>query len=88
MISRWARSRHRKRGGVAKIYTVAEVPSELVQAWLQHLRDFDATHAGCCHFQVAANLPDEATVEDMIEVLQRIEPPLPVIRHYKRRRKQ
>ena len=37
-----------------KIFTVAEIPDELAQDWLQHLRDFDTAHPGC-HFQVVAD---------------------------------
>lgn len=45
-----------------KIFTVAHVPTELVQSWLQHLRDFDTAHAGC-HFQVFADAPDVPSEE-------------------------
>jgi len=54
-----------------KIFTIAEVPQDLMQSWLQHLRDFDTQYPGC-HFRVAANAPD-ATMADMIQALQ-IEP--------------
>jgi hypothetical protein len=40
-----------------KIFTVAELPAELAQAWLQHLRDFDSTHPDC-HFQAFADTPE------------------------------
>lgn len=40
-----------------KICTIADIPDELGNAWLQHLRDFDAAHPGC-HFQVMADAPD------------------------------
>lgn len=46
-----------------KIYTMAEVPDELGQAWLQHLRDFDTRHPGCV-FEVLASAP-EMGVEGM-----------------------
>jgi len=36
---------------LARIFTRATVPDELEQAWLQHLRDFDAAHPGS-HFEV------------------------------------
>lgn len=51
-----------------KIFTVADVPDDLAQAWLQHLRDFDAAHPGC-HFEVAADLPDMPLAK-AIELLQ------------------
>lgn len=40
-----------------KIFTIAHVPSELHQKWLQHLRDFDAANPGC-HFEIAIDAPD------------------------------
>jgi len=51
-----------------KIFTVADVPDELSQAWLQHLREFDDAHPGC-HFQVAADAP-ELPMAKIIEMLQ------------------
>lgn len=56
-----------------KICTVADVPDELAQAWLQHMRDFDATHPGC-HFQVVAEANDMST-EQMLASLV-LDPPL------------
>lgn len=57
-----------------KIVTIAEVPDQLGQAWLQHLRDFDAAHPGC-HFQVTAAAPG-ATMAEVIDMLK-VDPPLP-----------
>ena len=51
-----------------KIYCMAEVPDELGQAWLQHLRDFDTRHPGCV-FEVLASSP-EMGVEAMRGVLE------------------
>lgn len=56
-----------------KITTVAEVPDELGQKWLQHLRDFDAAHSNC-HFQISIDAPG-MSVDQMVEMLQ-IDPPL------------
>jgi hypothetical protein len=56
-----------------KIFTVAEVPEELAQAWLQHLRDFDTAHPGC-HFQVVADAADMPTAK-AVELIK-IDPPL------------
>jgi hypothetical protein len=56
-----------------KIFTVAEVPEELAQAWLQHLRDFDTAHPGC-HFQVVADAPDVPMAK--AAELIKIDPPL------------
>jgi hypothetical protein len=54
---------------MVKLFTVATVPPELAQAWLQHLRDFDTAHPGC-HFEVMADLPDKPLMEivDMLRV--------------------
>lgn len=47
-----------------KIFTIAQVPPDLQQAWLQHLRNFDVAHPGC-HFEVAIDAPDEP-LSDMV----------------------
>jgi hypothetical protein len=51
-----------------KIHTIAHLPEDLVQAWLQHLRDFDVAHKGC-HFEVCADMPDKSLPE-MIEIIR------------------
>jgi len=51
-----------------KIFTVAHVPPDLAQAWLQHLRDFDTTHPGC-HFEVMADAPD-VPLADAVEMVR------------------
>ncbi|HEX8836754.1 MAG TPA: hypothetical protein VF748_07450 [Candidatus Acidoferrum sp.] len=66
-----------------KICTVADVPPELVEAWVQHLRDFDAAHPGC-HFRVVAKLPDEVSTREMMDMLDRIDPTLPYRRIVRR----
>jgi len=55
-----------------KITTIADVPDELAQEWLQHLRTFDAAHPGC-HFVVRAHAPDMST-RDMMKALE-VDPP-------------
>lgn len=50
-----------------RIFTIAHVPEELHQAWLQHLRDFDSAHPNC-HFEVLADAP-KATWAEMVEAL-------------------
>lgn len=57
-----------------KVVTFADIPDELVHAWLQHLRDFDTAHPGC-HFQIAADAPDMSDA-DIIEAIK-VGPPLP-----------
>lgn len=56
-----------------KIFTVAEIPDERAQDWLQHLRDFDTAHPGC-HFQVFADAPN-VSMGDMVAALE-VEPKL------------
>lgn len=56
-----------------KINTVSFIPDELMNAWLQHLRDFDAAHPGC-HFRITAEAPD-ASLDAIVEALE-IDPPL------------
>jgi hypothetical protein len=52
---------------MAQIYTIAHLPDELVQKWLQHLRDFDTTHPGC-HFEVVAE-GEGKTVSDVLRAI-------------------
>ena len=54
-----------------KIFTVAEMPEKLAQAWLQHLRNFDNANPGC-HFQVLGDAPDTPMTE-IFEML-RVDP--------------
>ena len=56
-----------------KVFTIAHVPDDLQQAWLQHLRDFDTAHPGC-HFQVAIEAPD-VSITDVVERMK-VEPAL------------
>jgi len=51
-----------------RVYTIAEVPDQLVQKWLQHLRDFDSQNPGC-HFNVAADAPN-LSVTEMMELIK------------------
>jgi hypothetical protein len=50
-----------------RIFTIAHIPEELHQAWLQHLRNFDTQHPGC-HFEVLVDAPD-STWAEMVEAL-------------------
>ena len=68
---------------VTKIFTVAHVPTELEQAWLQHLRDFDVAHPGC-HFEVALEPPPDVPIADMVEML-RINPSLTFTKIFERK---
>lgn len=51
-----------------KIFTIAHVPENLAQAWLQHMRNFDSQHEGC-HFEIAADAPN-LTVAEMTEIVK------------------
>jgi hypothetical protein len=61
-----------------KIFTVAHVPEELQQAWLQHLRDFDTAHPGC-HFEVGIDGPEATSAERI-----RVEPGLTFTKIFER----
>jgi thioesterase domain-containing protein len=60
---------------MAKIYTVAHLPDDLVQAWHQHLRNFDTQHPGC-HFEVMSEF-EQATVSEMMDALE-VDPKIPL----------
>lgn len=64
-----------------KIFTVAHVPDELAQKWLQHLRDFDTANPGC-HFEVMADAPDK-TFQEISEIM-RINPELTFAQYFSR----
>lgn len=68
---------------MSKIFTVAYVPEGLEQAWLQHLRDFDAKHPEC-HFEVMADVPDKPLAE-IVEMV-RLDPALDFIAILERKR--
>jgi hypothetical protein len=67
--------------GKVKIHTIADVPVEFADEWLQHLRDFDTAHPGS-HFQVFALAP-EMTIEE-VKRMMNVDPPLPVMNIYKK----
>jgi hypothetical protein len=66
-----------------KIFTIAHVPPELGQAWLQHLRDFDVGHPGC-HFEVGLEAPD-LTIAEAIE-MARLDPALTFTKIFERKK--
>jgi hypothetical protein len=51
-----------------KILAQCEIPDELANAWLQHLRDFDTAHPGC-HFEVMMQSGRTVPVREMIAEL-------------------
>jgi hypothetical protein len=58
---------------MSRVFIRATVPDDLLQEFVQHIRDFDATHADC-EFEVMADCPD-MSVEKMVGAL-RVEPAL------------
>lgn len=57
---------------MSSILTLAHVPGDLHNAWLQHLRDFDTAHPGC-HFSVIVDGGTKSVME-MVKTLN-IKPP-------------
>jgi hypothetical protein len=68
-----------------KILAQCEIPDELANAWLQHLRDFDIAHPGC-HFEVMMQSGRTVPVREMVESL-RVEPELTIEQVFERKRK-
>jgi hypothetical protein len=66
----------------SKIFTIAHLPPQLEQKWLQHLRDFDTKHPGC-HFEVAIEPPPDVTVGEMVQMLK-VEPGLTFTKIFER----
>jgi hypothetical protein len=54
-----------------------DLPLELVEHFLQHIRDFDVAHEGC-HFQIFFSSPD-VSLEECQAIFRRIDPPFPYI---------
>jgi hypothetical protein len=69
-----------------KIIAQCEIPDELAQAWLQHLRDFDAAHRGC-KFEVMMQTGRTVPVREMVETLK-VEPELTIEEVFLRKSKQ
>lgn len=70
---------------MVKVYTIAHVPEDLAQAWVQHLRNFDTQHPGC-HFQVVADFgAAEAGMSKLLDTLK-VEPEIPFRAFYRRRK--
>ena len=54
-----------------KLFVIADVPSEIAQEFIQHVRSFDVAHRGCV-FEIGIDGPQRSLVE-MLEML-RVEP--------------
>lgn len=63
-----------------KILAQCDVPDDLANAWLQHLRDFDTAHPGC-HFEVITQTDAIVPVRDMVEILK-VNPSLNIVEVY------
>lgn len=67
--------------GRMAIFTVAHMPESLMQAWLQHVRDFDAVHPEC-HFEISMDGLDKSLGEMIREL--RVNPELTFTQIFKR----
>jgi hypothetical protein len=67
-----------------KVFLRATLPPELLQPFLQHIRDFDAAHPGC-RFQVCADAGTDESMADMVERL-RVDPALTFTKIFNRMR--
>jgi hypothetical protein len=54
--------------------TVAELPDELAQVWLQHIRNFDIVYTGKCKFSIFVH--EETKSTDELKEMLNIQPPL------------
>jgi hypothetical protein len=52
-----------------KIIAQCEIPDELMNEWLQHLRNFDVEHSGC-QFEVLIQTSDMIPVHELVESLK------------------
>jgi hypothetical protein len=68
---------------MSNIFIRADVPIELLQQWLQHVRDFDTAHPGC-HFEVLYDGPNEPVAE-MLERIK-VDPALSFAKIFERKR--
>jgi hypothetical protein len=65
-----------------KIALQCDVPDDLANAWLQHLRDFDVAHPGC-HFEVMMQADGIVPVKRMLDMLK-LNPALDIMEVYER----
>ena len=55
----------------------AEIPDESAQAFLQHIRDFDAAHPGC-KFEILAH-SETGTMGSLMKIIEGITPAFDVM---------
>jgi hypothetical protein len=60
------------------------MPDELMQAFMQHIRDFDVKNRQCV-FQILTST--EMTSEQLVKVLQDISPGFPILEVFKNEKK-
>lgn len=60
----------------------AEMPIDLLQGFLQHIRDFEIKHHEEMHLGIVGGSPEIST-EEIIKIIRSIKPPFPVEREYK-----
>jgi hypothetical protein len=46
-----------------KILTITELPDELIQSWLEHIKDFDIRFPGKCKISAVVSSPDKTLAE-------------------------
>lgn len=62
----------------AVVQILGDVPKALVRDFLQHVRSFDAAHPGC-HFRMSVVSNTDETGQEIAQMLQSLDPPIPVI---------
>jgi hypothetical protein len=70
---------------MTKVFTIATMPQDLAQKWLQHLRDFDQAHPEC-HFEVMVDAPPGVNIVDAVLALH-VEPELSFTAIFGRKKK-
>lgn len=65
-----------------RILAQCVIPDELANAWLQHLREFDAAHKGCS-FEVMVQTGRSVPVREMVETLK-VDPELSILEVFQR----
>ena len=65
-----------------KLFIKAEIPTDLANTFLQHLRDFDTKHKDC-HFELGADTP-ELSMGEIISMMK-VDPELTFTKVYERK---
>jgi len=59
---------------MATVRLNADVPEDLLEKFLQHVRDFDAAHSGRCRFEILTD--SSLSSAELKEILARLVPPI------------